>query len=248
MKKTVFLLSMMILLLSSCITLEEIPTSTPILMESPQATQVQPSNTIQFTATEQIPATETIKPAASQTIVPTLTLLKTVPPTVTLTVTKTPTPIFTPTKTHTLTPTLTPTKTATPTKTPTLTPYPYILQNGAPVYLANFGYPDAGCNWMGIGGQIFDKNGNPIINLVVWVRGTIQNQPFEKIVLTGTADGNKYGPGGYEAVLSNLPVVSSNIFSIQILDLNGNLLSDRVFFDTSSKCTENLIVLNFNTR
>ncbi len=89
----------------------------------------------------------------------------------------TPTPVPTKTKTSTPVPptptTVPPTKTATPvitataTKTPTpavsQTPVPYQIQNSV-VHTTNFAYPDLGCKWMGIAGQVFDKSGNPIPN------------------------------------------------------------------------------------
>ena len=235
---------MMVLLFSSCVTLEENPTGTPTPAQDTATVQIQASNTNQPTATQ------TVKPALTQTMTLIPSPSKTIVPSATLTATRAFTPTFTPSKTPTLTPTRTPTKTATPTKTPTPTPtpYPYILQSGAPVYLANFGYPDAGCNWLGVAGQVFGASGKPLINTVVWVRGTIQNQAIEKVVLTGTSEGNKYGPGGYEAFLSGTAIDTSGIFSIQILDLDGNILSDRIYFDTSSACTENLIILNFSAR
>ncbi len=135
----------------------------------------------------------------------------------------------------------------TPTKVPSVTPtaLPYTVQAGTPVYTTSFGYPDAGCNWLGVGGQVFDENGSPVINLVVWVRGSIENTPFEAIVLSGTAEGDKYGPGGYEAIIHNAVLETSGIFSIQILDLNGNILTDQVFFDTYAQCDQNLILINF---
>jgi hypothetical protein len=135
----------------------------------------------------------------------------------------------------------------TPTQAPSATPtaLPYTLQLGSPVYTANFGYPDAGCNWLGVGGQIFEKSGEPVINMVVWVRGSIGDTPFETIVLSGTAEGYKYGPGGYEVVIHNAVLETSGIFSIQILDLNGNILTDQVFFDTYAQCDQNLILINF---
>jgi hypothetical protein len=242
MKRNFFLLLIMTILLSSCITLEEVPTSMPTIIQETATIQEQPSNTVQ------IIASATIKPVASDTATLTSTTTGTVVPSATATITRTFTPTFTVTKTLTLTPTFPPTRTATPTKTPTPTPYPYILQSGVPVYLANFGYPDAGCNWMGIGGQVFNSDGIPLINMVIWIRGVIQSQQIEKVVLTGTAEGNKYGPGGFEAILSSTAVDTNGIFSIQVLDLNGNVLSDRIYFDTSSECNQNLIVLNFSAR
>ena len=163
------------------------------------------------------------------------------------TFTATATDIIMPTATHTatMTATLKPTVTLTPTKTVTATPVPFHLQSVTPVFLQNFVYPDSGCNCMGVGGQIFDKAGTPTANLVVWIRGVIDNQPFESIVLTGTTAGNRYGKAGFEAVLSSKPVATSAVFSIQILDLDGNVLSEQVFFNTSEQCDQNLIIINF---
>lgn len=139
---------------------------------------------------------------------------------------------------------------ATPLPLPTLTPtaVPYALQPGTPLYSSNFGYPDAGCNWMGVSGQIFDENGKPVINLVIWIRGNVDDRPFEAVVLTGTAEGDKYGPGGYEALLSTTALETTNNFSIQVLDLNGNLLTDQIFFDTHAACDQNLILINFTKK
>jgi len=138
----------------------------------------------------------------------------------------------------------------TPTSLPSVTPtqLPFAIQADTPVYTENFGYPDAGCNWLGVGGQIFDSDGEPIINLVIWIRGSINEVPFEAIALTGTAEGAKYGPGGYEAVLNNAVLESSDAFSIQVLDLNGNILTEPYFFDTFEQCDQNLIIINFARR
>ncbi len=143
--------------------------------------------------------------------------------------------------TETVVPSLTPT--SLPSATPTQ--LPFAIQADTPVYTENYAYPDAGCNWLGVGGQIFDSDGEPIINLVIWIRGSINEQPFEAIALTGTAEGAKYGPGGYEAVLKNSVLETSDVFSIQVLDLNGNILTEPYFFDTFDQCDQNLIIINF---
>lgn len=186
-------------------------------------------------------AVPTITPTAANTGSQTPTMLLT--NTVSMSTTEPAVP--TATEAPTLTTTFVPSQT--PTKVPSVTPtaFPYTVQAGTPVYTTNFGYPDAGCNWLGVGGQVFDENGSPVINLVVWVRGSIENTPFEAIVLSGTAEGDKYGPGGYEAIIHNAVLETSGIFSIQILDLNGNILTDQVFFDTYAQCDQNLILINF---
>ena len=85
----------------------------------------------------------------------------------TATFSSTDTVVPTTTQTATLTATLKPTLTLTPTIAATTTPLPYHLQSVNPVYLQNFVHPEAGCNWMGVGGQVFDKQGDPTQNLVV---------------------------------------------------------------------------------
>ena len=154
------------------------------------------------------------------------------------------------TATMTAIPTAVVTPTLTPTSLPSATPTqaPFAVQAATPLYMENFGYPDAGCNWMGVGGQIFDKNGAPLLNLVVWIRGTINGTPVEVIALTGTTEGAKYGPGGYEAILSNTALKSNGDLSIQVLDLNGDILTEPLPFDTSDQCDQNLIIINFSER
>jgi hypothetical protein len=39
---------------------------------------------------------------------------------------------------------------------------PYRLQAGTPRFMANFIQPEAGCNWMGVGGQAFNLGGQPV--------------------------------------------------------------------------------------
>lgn len=163
----------------------------------------------------------------------------------TATLSATDTTVPTVTQTATLTATVKPTITLTPTTAATATDVPYHLQSVTPVYLQNFVHPEAGCNWMGVGGQVFDKQGNPTPNLVVWVMGLVDGQVIEQVVLTGTTAGDSYGKAGYEAVLSTKPLNTENVFSIQILNLDGDVLSDRVFFPTSAQCDENLIIINF---
>ena len=218
MKKGIVLVVLVVFLLfSSCIQLEEVPTTTPTTVVSTQtavqiATEEIPTHTAAPTvptATEEIISTETIEPGL--------------------------------TSTETVEPSLTPT--SLPSATPTQ--LPFAIQADTPVYTENFAHPDAECNWLGVGGQIFDSNGEPIINLVIWIRGSIDEKPFEAIALTGTAEGAKYGPGGYEAVLNTSALETSDVFSIQVLDLNGNILTEPYFFDTFEQCDQNLIVINF---
>jgi len=156
--------------------------------------------------------------------------------------------------TSTLSPTQTAQPTSTPTPMPTLTatsspspsPFPFALQPGTPAYIENFAYPDAGCDWAGIAGQIFAEDGDPIKNLVVLVSGNYGGDQIEVIGVTGTVAGDIYGPGGYEVKLGNIALLTQNAIKVQVFDLNGEPISDAVAIDTSDNCGQNLVIVNFN--
>ena len=147
----------------------------------------------------------------------------------------------TPTKTP-LPPTATPIQ---PTKTPTSTPNPYGLQSGV-FYTTNFLYPETGCSWLGIAGQVFDKNGIPVNNLVVSVKGVLDGKAVDLLSMTGTAP--DYGPGGYEVKLASKTVASTGSLKLFLYDLQGNQLSDTVTLDTFTDCDKNLIIVNFSKK
>ena len=157
----------------------------------------------------------------------------------TISLTETPPSLASATQVSTITSSPTPLPTATP------TPFPILLQPGSPAYIQNFAHIDAGCNWLGIAGQIFDKSSKPIINLVVNVKGKLGQTEIDKIALTGIPEADVYGPGGYEIILAGKAENSQNTLMIQIFDINGNRLSNAMPFITYSDCKKNLIVMNF---
>lgn len=140
-------------------------------------------------------------------------------------------------------------------QTPTLSPpasptadltIHYMVQSGTPVGTANFLHPESGCNWMGVGGQVFGKDDKPISGLVVEVGGTLQDAPVLMLALTGEA--TVLGPGGYEIALGNDPVASQETLWLQLFDLEGKPQSEKVYFETyggDNRCEKNLIVVNF---
>jgi hypothetical protein len=119
----------------------------------------------------------------------------------------------------------------------------YRVQAGSPTWLPNFIHPEAGCNWSGIAGQVFDANDLPVRSLVIEVGGTLQGVALQSLSLTGVA--TAYGPGGYEVVLGDRAFNSSSVLWLQIKDLSGKELSEPVFFDTFADCNRNLVLLNF---
>jgi hypothetical protein len=172
---------------------------------------------------------------------PTSTIPPVLPPEWTTTPSATPT--FTPVPTETPLP---PTATSTvPPATLTPTPLPFEVQPGTPLFLENFANAQA-CNWMGIGGQVFDTNGDPIIGIELELGGELAGQSISERTLSGPVDA--YGIGGYEFALSDRPIESENTLWIRLLDPAGNAASAQFLLTTSTECDENLILLNWNQK
>lgn len=182
-------------------------------------------------------ATET--PTALMEFPATWTLTATLEPTETNTPrppTETQTPYVLP---HTPGPT-TPTATSSPTVKPNM---PYEI-SGLPVPVAStFTHPDSGCNWMGVGGQVLDLKNAPIVGVTIQLSGVLGDKYLDMLSLTGTA--LQYGPAGYEFTLSDKPIASKQTLWLQLLDQAGLPLSAKTYFDTSSDCTKNLIIIKF---
>lgn len=193
-----------------------------------------------------------------------------IPPTVIIpTLTSTPLPTETPGPTDTPQPTATPTPTITRTVTPkaintpfviilptesiiaptqdvnvTASPFSYAVQPGNPVaYSSSVMQPELGCKWLGVGGNVVDLQGAPIVGLRVQLYGSLKGHIKDITSLTGTV--NRYGQAGYEIVLSDTPVDTKHTLWVQLLNQAGGVLSDKVYFDTSSNCDKNLTIINF---
>ena len=204
-----------------------------------QATKELPSLTPRVDATS-IPVTKT--PYLSPTI-PTATSTKPL-------ILDTPTPGYTSTPTPTSPPTSTATATSTftPTPTYTTTPVPYSVQVMNPYYLENFAHEDLGCNWLGIAGQIFDSGGQVQKNIIIKAGGKINGIPVEEDMTMPLANpeiDTAYGPGGYELTLASAPADTQLTAWIQLYNLTGDPLTERIFFVTYKDCQKNLILMNF---
>ena len=127
----------------------------------------------------------------------------------------------------------------------TATRLPFRLQSATPVYITNFHYPDKGCDWLGVAGQIFDAVGNPIKNLVIVIKGVMGKKAINSVMLSGLKEANSYGPGGYEILLNDKVIESTKSLSIYVNDLQGNKLTPEIEFDTFADCNKNLIIINF---
>ncbi len=120
-------------------------------------------------------------------------------------------------------------------------------QLGTPVATANFVQPQAACAWMGVAGQVFYPDGVPATTLVVEVTGSLAGKAVLLLALTGNSP--VLGPGGFELQLASSPQASQGTLTIQIFDLLGTALSDKIAFDTYSgadACSRNLILINFS--
>ncbi|GAB4476983.1 MAG: hypothetical protein Kow0088_15330 [Anaerolineales bacterium] len=127
--------------------------------------------------------------------------------------------------------------------TPTFYPFIAYLQAQSPVYLINFLYPELGCQWAGIAGQIFDMAGIPVNGLIIEVSGTLGGEEYLGLGLTGLA--RAIGPGGFEIKLADHPFNSDHALRIQVYDQNGTQLSESFPLTTYNDCQKNLILINY---
>ena len=137
--------------------------------------------------------------------------------------------------------------------TPTPTPkvgylYPFILVkeprfNESP-YNEFAENPILNCNWLGVGGQVFDILGNPLTGIKLRLGGFSVEEEFE---FRYTKSGNSiiFGDSGYEFELGNKPVYSPPVKWVQLIDEEGLPLSAKVHFSTTGHCTQNWIVIDF---
>lgn len=161
--------------------------------------------------------------------------------------------------TWTPTPSPPPTLTVTPEPTYTLTPegeqppaentrdpvegMPFVVQDGNPQYIPNIYHPDAGCQWLGLGGQVIGLDGGSVLYLSIKLSGSLNGEAVDMITISGTAP--QYGQAGYEFNLGDQPVNSTQNLYVQLLDQADLPLSEKYYFDTFNDCDKNLILINF---
>lgn len=137
------------------------------------------------------------------------------------------------------------TMTATVAVTPTTTPAApqYEVQPGSPVSTTNFLHPESGCNWVGLGGQVFSADGSAVTGIKVVVVGSLDNRQVAAVATTGRS--TAVGPGGYELALSLAPVQTSGDLKAQLFNQTGQSISDPVPFKVSNDCHQSQVLLNF---
>ena len=152
----------------------------------------------------------------------------------------TPTPSSSPEPTDTPTPAPTDTPPPIPTETPL--PPPFALQPGNPVQIPNIANDDA-CDWMGVGGQVFNMENQPIVNLGIHLEGELEGNPISLDTLSGSAP--DIGPSGYVFNLADHTIASDSTFWVFLHDGSGNPLSDPAYIITSTECSKNFVMVNW---
>jgi hypothetical protein len=163
-------------------------------------------------------------------------------------------PTWTPEPTGTETPSPTPRPTATEfiTETPaipegTFTPEPSLTPGGMSFELQGqiqhvSDFSNRGCQWMGVAGSVFDKRSNPVIGLVIQFGGVLDGRLLTTATnITGLF--RAYGESGFEFTIADQPIASSGTLWVQLFDDAGLPLSNKIFFDTSDQCEENLVLI-----
>jgi hypothetical protein len=141
-----------------------------------------------------------------------------------------------------------------PSETPTVAPGTSETPTGGevfdfaastPLYLQNIQNLE-GCNWLGVGGQVFDTNGAPILGLTVHLEGEVGgSELISTDALTGSDE--FWGPGGYTITIHNHPLALDQTLWMQLIDTASGLpLSDRFYLSTYDDCMKNSIMLNWS--
>jgi hypothetical protein len=164
----------------------------------------------------------------------------------------TPTITLAPSPSRTRAPTWTPLPgmiSKTPTEIPTDTLEPTITTTPGPATAAitykpsTDIHPEKGCSWMGVGGQVLDAAGKPLQYQTLQLGGTLDGTIISHLNLSGTA--SAYGQAGYEFVLGDHPIASTQTLWIQLFDNTGKALTDKLYFDTFADCNRNLVMIAF---
>jgi hypothetical protein len=196
-----------------------------------------PSHTPSPTSTPTDTETPTVTPTPTET--PTIT--PTVEPSVTITDTPaaTLTPSVTPTLLETFTPQPSPSPTGpTATLAPTESPFPFRLREESVILTQNFANA-GGCAWQGFGGQVFGLDGNPLPGLQVHVYGGDGTADF--FIQAGS--NTLYGPAGWEQPVDN--VINNRTYFVQLLSVQGTVVSDPIQITFPADCAQNLALVNF---
>ncbi|MBT7782503.1 MAG: hypothetical protein HN741_06260, partial [Anaerolineae bacterium] len=162
-------------------------------------------------------------------------------PTIQPTVTETPRPTFTPIPSETPVRLYTVTFTPPP---PTATATPQMpFEADIQLISSTIIHSETDCNWLGVGGTVKDINQSPMLGVVVRVQGSLVGENVDFMTVSGVSQA--YGQSGFEFVLGDLPLPSSDSLWIRVFDTAGLPLSDQIFFSTLGDCDKNLVLVHF---
>src|SRR4030066_188578 len=125
-----------------------------------------------------------------------------------------------------------------------LLPIKLVVPPGNPVAAEN-SVNELACDYLGIGGQVFDLTGSPVFNLDLHVTGNLDGQAIDLHSLTGTSGVPSIGPGAYLINLADHPIASTGSMQIVLSDTSGTPLSAAIGFDTSGECEFNFVLFNW---
>ncbi len=156
--------------------------------------------------------------------------------------TETPSPTLVPTFTLEPSPTLV--SLITPSITPTPTRTPRAPFSATVTYIdSTIIRPELGCNWQGVGGTVVDSNNADMLGITVRLTGFYNGRSKNELTVSSIAPA--YGKSGFEFFLGPVPISSTDLLSIQILDQAGLPLSDPITLDTFNDCSKNLALVRF---
>jgi hypothetical protein len=110
------------------------------------------------------------------------------------------------------------------------------MSDPQPAFTTNFANT-AGCAWQGIGGQVYDVNGNPLTNIQVRVRG----QNLDQRTISGA--NTLYGSSGWEISVGT--AASPAVFIIELYSPQGTPISPEITINFPGDCARNLALVNF---
>jgi hypothetical protein len=103
--------------------------------------------------------------------------------------------------------------------------------------------PARTCEWLGVGGSVLGTDGAPLLLQTVQLGGVLGEVVVSQLKLSGSAPA--YGNSGFEFVLGDRPVASTQTLWIQLFDNTGSALTEKIYFDTFDDCSRNLVKIIF---
>jgi hypothetical protein len=126
--------------------------------------------------------------------------------------------------------------------TNTAADFDFVMKGTDPLYIAGETFhAELECNWVGVAGQVLGLNEDPIRDLFIHLGGRLEEQTFDLVTITGSAP--VYGAGGYEFIFANRLVGSTASLWVQLEDVQGLPMSERIYFNTFADCDHNLALV-----